>query len=150
MQGSTQRMLCVHSKGKENQLEGAFTGHIQDNIGFPGGARGKEPECQFRRLKKPGFDSWVGKIPWRRQPTTVFLSGESHGRRSLAHYDPQGSKEWDTTEATVHTHTGLERAFRGHIQGNVGIKTNDDKNALSQLNNIGNQSPSDLSKLITN
>ena len=31
--------------------------------------------------KRPGFDSWVGKIPWRRQwqPTPVFLSGESHG-----------------------------------------------------------------------
>ena len=27
----------------------------------------------------PGFDPWVGKIPWRRagQPTPVFLSGES-------------------------------------------------------------------------
>ena len=26
-----------------------------------------------------GFDSWVGKIPWRRawQPTPVFLSGDS-------------------------------------------------------------------------
>ena len=30
---------------------------------------------QFRR---PGFDPWVGKIPWRRerQPTPVFLPGE--------------------------------------------------------------------------
>ena len=27
---------------------------------------------------KPGFDPWVGKIPWRRarKPTPVFLSGE--------------------------------------------------------------------------
>ena len=27
---------------------------------------------------------WVGKIPWRRarQPTPVFLPGESHGQRS--------------------------------------------------------------------
>ena len=33
-----------------------------------------------------GFDPWVRKIPWRRarQPTPVFLSGESHGQRSLA------------------------------------------------------------------
>ena len=30
--------------------------------------------------------SWGGKIPWRRprQPTLVFLPGESHGQRSLA------------------------------------------------------------------
>ena len=29
-----------------------------------------------------GFDSWVGKIPWRRawQPIPVFLFGESMGR----------------------------------------------------------------------
>jgi len=35
-----------------------------------------------------GFDSWVGKIPWRRkwQPTPVFLLGESHGQRSLVGY----------------------------------------------------------------
>ena len=28
---------------------------------------------------RPGFDPWVGKIPWRRkwQPTPVFLLGES-------------------------------------------------------------------------
>ena len=34
---------------------------------------------------RPGFDLWVWKIPWRRawQPTLVFLSGESHGQRSL-------------------------------------------------------------------
>ena len=42
------------------------------------------------------------KIPWRRarQPTPVFLSGEFHGQRSLAGYNPRGRKESDTTEAT--------------------------------------------------
>ena len=46
------------------------------------------------------FDSWVRKIPWRRdwQPTPVFLLGESHGQRSLAGYSPGGWKESDTTE----------------------------------------------------
>ena len=30
---------------------------------------------------RPGFNSWVGKIPWRRQklPTPVFWPGEFHG-----------------------------------------------------------------------
>ena len=39
--------------------------------------------------------------------TPVFLSGESHGQRSLAGYGPQGLKESDTTAATerAHTHT---------------------------------------------
>ena len=35
-------------------------------LGFSGGASGKEPACQCRRRKKCKFDSWVGKIPWRR------------------------------------------------------------------------------------
>ena len=40
---------------------------------------GKESACQCR------FDPWFSKIPWRRkrQPTTVFLPGKSHGQRSL-------------------------------------------------------------------
>ena len=48
------------------------------NLGFPGGASGKE------------LDPWVGKTPWRRkqQPTPVFLPGESHGQRSLVGYSP--------------------------------------------------------------
>ena len=34
--------------------------------GFSGGASGKEPICQCRRLKRLGLNPWVGKIPWRR------------------------------------------------------------------------------------
>ena len=68
---------------------------------FPGGASGKIPTCQCRRHKKKGFNTWVGKIPWRRawQHTPVFLPGESHGQRSLMSYSPQCHKESDTTEA---------------------------------------------------
>ena len=34
------------------------------------------------------FDSWVGKIPWRRvwQPTPLFLPGEAPGQRSPVSY----------------------------------------------------------------
>ena len=45
---------------------------------------------------------------WRRkrQPTPVFLSGKSHGQRSLAGYSPWGHKESDMNEhACLHTHT---------------------------------------------
>ena len=58
--------------------------------GFPVGASSKEPVCQCRRLKRCGFEPWIGKTPWRRawQPTPVFLPGESHGQRSLAGYGP--------------------------------------------------------------
>ena len=49
-----------------------------------------------------GFDPCVGKIPWRRtrQPTPVFLPGESHGQRSLVGYSPWVLKELNMTEAT--------------------------------------------------
>ena len=47
-----------------------------------------------------GFDPWVGKIPRRRkrQPTPVFLPGESHRQRKLAGYSPRGHRESDTTD----------------------------------------------------
>ena len=49
--------------------------------------------CQ--QYGRPGFNPWVGKIPWRRErlPTPVFWPGESHGLRS-----PWGRKALDTTE----------------------------------------------------
>ena len=37
-----------------------------------------------------------------RQPTPVFLPGESHGQRSLEGYTPWGCKELDTTERLTH------------------------------------------------
>ena len=44
---------------------------------------------------RPGFDPWVGKIPWGRErlPTPVFWPGEFHGL-----YSPWGPKESDMTE----------------------------------------------------
>ena len=50
------------------------------------------PNCL--KCRRPGFDPWVGKIPWRRawQPTPVFLPGESHGQRSLVGYSLWGHK----------------------------------------------------------
>ena len=50
--------------------------------------------------ERPGFDPWVGKIPWRRarQPTLVFFPREFHGQRSLAGCSPWDCKESDMTE----------------------------------------------------
>ena len=44
-------------------------------MSFPGGSDGKESACN---AGDPGFDPWVGKIPWRRkwQATSEFLPGE--------------------------------------------------------------------------
>ena len=61
---------------------------------------GKESTCRCRRHKRRRFDPWVGKIHWSRkwQPTPVFLSGKSHGHRSLVGYSPWGCKELGITE----------------------------------------------------
>ena len=38
-----------------------------------------------------GFDSWVGKVPWRKwPPIPIFLLGKSHEQRSLGGYCPWG------------------------------------------------------------
>ena len=66
-------------------------------VALPGDSDGKEFSCSTEDL---GLVPWVGKIPWRRerQPTPVFLPGESHGQRSLTGYNPRGHKELDTAE----------------------------------------------------
>ena len=68
----------------------------------PSGASGKEPACQCRRHRRPGFNPWVAKIPWRRarQPTTLFLPGKSQRQRTLVGFGPKGHKESNTTEVT--------------------------------------------------
>ena len=56
---------------------------------------------RFRRYRihlqcgSPGLDTWVRKIPWRREwlLTPVFWPGESHGL-----FSPRGHKESYTTE----------------------------------------------------
>ena len=68
--------------------------------GLPRQFSGKESTCRCRKHRRHGFDSWVGKIPWRRkqQLTSVFLHGKSHGQRSLVGYSSCSSKESDMTE----------------------------------------------------
>ena len=54
------------------------------------------------RCRRPGFDPWVGKIPWRREwlPTPVSLPGEFREQRSLAGYSP-----WDLRVGHNWAHT---------------------------------------------
>ena len=49
-------------------------------------------------------ETWVQSLGWEDplekegQPTPVFLPGETHGRRSLVGYSPNGCKESDMIE----------------------------------------------------
>ena len=79
-------------------------------LGFRMGSAGKALACQCRRLKRHGFDLWVGKIPWRRkwQLASVFLPGKFHGHRRLVGYSLWGLKESGMTE---HAHTYIKMVF---------------------------------------
>ena len=73
-------------------------------MGFPGGASGKEPSCQWRR---PGFSPGSGRSSGgvNGKPTPVFLPGEFHGQRSLVGYSPWGRKSQTRLKSlSLHTH----------------------------------------------
>ena len=57
------------------------------------------------RRRSCRFDPWVGKIPWRRkwQPTPIFLTGKSQGRRNLVGYNPWDCKRvnWATKQQQI-------------------------------------------------
>ena len=68
------------------------------------------------QCRRPSFDPWVRKIPWRGEwlPTPVLLPGESHEQRSLAGYSLWGfqrvKKNW-----VANTFTFL---LSGHLTSN--------------------------------
>ena len=60
--------------------------------------------------KEMGSTPGLGRFPWRRQPTPVFLLGKSHGQRNLVGYSPWGCKESDmTTHAHTHSYYALRK-----------------------------------------
>ena len=80
------------------------------SLRLPRWLSGKESTCRSRTRRRCGFESWVGKIPWRKkwQPIPVFLPGESHGQRSLAGCSPW-CQSWTrlSTQACAHTHENM-------------------------------------------
>ena len=79
------KLLSGHIKWQFTSLNGSK--------GRPRWLSGKESACQCRR---PGFNPWVRKTPWRRkwQSTPALLPGKSHRQTSLAGYTPRGRKSW--------------------------------------------------------
>ena len=57
-------------------------------LGLPRRLSGKESTCNAGDMSL--INPWVGKIPWKRkwQASPVFLSGKSHGQRSLVGCSP--------------------------------------------------------------
>ena len=85
--------------------------------GLPQWLSGKES----RRCRRRRFDSWIGKIPWRRkwQPTPVFLPGKLHEQRSLAGYSPWGRKRVRHNGATGHVLYSVKCIMTLNVKNNV-------------------------------
>ena len=53
----------LQSMGSQRVRHNWVTNTFTLQLGFPGGASGKESTCQCRRCKRLGFDPWIRKIP---------------------------------------------------------------------------------------
>ena len=69
-------------------------------MGFPDGSAGEESACTEGDTGDVGLIPGLGRAPGggKRQPTPVFLPGQSHGQRILADYRPKCRKESHITE----------------------------------------------------
>ena len=74
--------------------------------GFPGGmvVNNHPPANAGDTVRFLSGEDPLEKGIWH--PTPVFLSGESHGQRSLVGYSPWGHKELGTIEQ-AHSHTHI-------------------------------------------
>ena len=103
-------IFFIHSSVNEH-LACFFVLAIVNNA-VPYGSMVKESTCQGRSCRRPLFDPWIQKSPWRRiwQPTSVFLPGESHGQRSLEGCSPQGCRvrrDWACTHMDTGVHLSI-------------------------------------------
>ena len=82
---------------------------LQGNRNEMGFARGSVVKNLAYQCRRPGFNPWFGKIPWRRkwQPTPVFLPGTSNGQRSLVVYSLWSRKRIGMTEQFSIQHAGM-------------------------------------------
>ena len=90
------------SIGKESTCNARDPGSIPglgrspgEGIGYPLRCSWASLVAQLVRNPPAMWETWVGKIPWRRErlPTPIFWSGEFHGQ-----YSPWSHKKSDMTE----------------------------------------------------
>ena len=96
----------VQSLGQDDCLEKGYTTHCSI-LCLPWWIIWWRISLQCRR---PGFDPWVGKIPWRRawQPTPVFLPEESPwseepGELYIVYGVTKSQTQWVTKHTYIHT-----------------------------------------------
>ena len=78
------------------------------------------------QCRRPGFDPWVGKIPWRRkwQPTPVFLPGKSYGQRRLVGYSPWSHKRVGHNLVTKWQHENVKKQEDSQNITELGMRIN--------------------------
>ena len=109
--------LCASTAGGEDskKLASLFLRDSEASGGGGGGFGGGASQVALD-VKNPPASCWTQEM--RVQSLSqkdlleeemathlVFLPGKSHGKRSLAGYNPWGHKESDMTEPTEHAHT---------------------------------------------
>ena len=76
-------------------------------MGFPAGSSGKEPACQCRRRKGHRFNSWAGKIPWRKAWQLLILANILIGNSLFTPLFLPGESQW-TEEPSRPQSMGLQ------------------------------------------
>ena len=93
----------THCKLKISLSQIAFnTPHL---LNFPGGSGNRESTYICLQCRRPEFNPWVGKTPWRREwlPTPVFWPENSMDREAWRVVCPWGCNELDATKQLIHT-----------------------------------------------
>ena len=78
------------------------------------------------QCRRPGFDPWVGKIPWRRkwQLTPAFLPGKFHGQRCLVGYSPWSHKRVGHNLVTKWQHENIKKQEDSRNATELGMRIN--------------------------
>ena len=96
-------IICIHLVGRKDVIQMKIQCDRRrwevnrksrnHSLSCLGGSDGKQ-------CRRPGFDPWVEKIPWRRTwlPTPLFFPGESPWTEEPGGLQPMGLQELDTTE----------------------------------------------------
>ena len=99
-------LVCCSPRGRKelDTTERLNWTELIENVGFPGGASGKEPAYQNKRQRRRGFNPWIGKIPWSRKWQPLQYSClENPMDRGVWQAVVHMVAESDTTDTTLHS-----------------------------------------------
>ena len=85
----------IHGVTKSRTQLSNWSDLLYFSVGFLGGSDSKEPACNVG----PGFDPWIGKIPWKGHDNSIqyFCLENPNGQKTLAGCSPWNRKESDMT-----------------------------------------------------